>query len=148
VVAVTTPAIPTTTATATATTTTTATATATANTNVSTNASAGQRASARAKAHAPSPAPASSLDAQLSSLARARESLAGGRPDAALSSLDDYDARFPGGAFAQEAGVLRVQALVAQGDRAGAQRVAARFLAAYPQSPHAARVRTLVGTTP
>jgi hypothetical protein len=108
----------------------------------------GRETASAARGHTRAPAPASSLDAQLSSLARARESLAAGRPDTALASLDDYDARYHGGAFAQEAYVLRVQALIAQGDRAGAQRVATRFLAAYPQSPHAARVRSLVSSSP
>jgi outer membrane protein assembly factor BamD (BamD/ComL family) len=62
--------------------------------------------------------------------------------------VDAYEAEYPGGAFTQEAEVVRVDALVREGNRAEAERAGKRFLSAYPKSPHAARVRTLLGYDP
>jgi outer membrane protein assembly factor BamD (BamD/ComL family) len=59
--------------------------------------------------------------------------------------IDDYEARFPGGSLAQEATVLRIEALASQGDRQGASALGDRFVAEHPTSPYAARVRQLLG---
>lgn len=96
--------------------------------------------SARAPAAGPS-----ELSEQVSSLDRARSALAGGNPAEAQRLVEDHEKKFRGGALGQEAEVLRIQALVSQGDREGAKRAAARFLAAYATSPHASRVRAIVG---
>jgi hypothetical protein len=84
------------------------------------------------------------LGEQVAALDRARRALGDGDAVGALRDLDDYQSRFPRGALAEEAEVLRVEALLAEGDRASAARAGARFLAAHPESPHAARVRSLL----
>jgi outer membrane protein assembly factor BamD (BamD/ComL family) len=58
--------------------------------------------------------------------------------------VDEYDAQFPDGMLSQEATVLRVEALVKEGDRSAAVGVGQRFLAAHPTSPHALRVKQLI----
>jgi hypothetical protein len=100
-----------------------------------------------AAAHSPSagPRPASTLGDQVTALDRARRALADGDSRGALHALDDYEARYPHGVLAEEAEVVRVEALVAAGDHEGAARVGARFLASHPNSPHASRVRALLG---
>jgi TolA-binding protein len=90
------------------------------------------------------PAPTSLTD-EVAALDGAREALGGGDPGRALRALDDHDRRFPRGALGPEATVLRVEALAQRGDRAAATRLGAAFLAAHPRSPHAARLRTLLG---
>jgi len=94
-------------------------------------------------AAAPKPA-TSALAEEVRLLDRAREAIAGGDADAALDALARRDQRFGGGALGPEATVLRIEARLQQGDRAGAARLARGFLAAHPQSPLAARVRTLL----
>jgi hypothetical protein len=98
---------------------------------------------ARPRATAPREHP-SALGEQVSALDSARRALASGDAAAAIHQLDDYEARFPEGALFEEAEVLRVEALVAEGDHAAAERAGQRFLAAHPNSPHAARVRALI----
>jgi hypothetical protein len=95
-------------------------------------------------AKAPRPS-SSALGEQVLEVDRARRSLAGGDPADALRRIDAYEARFARGALRDEAEVLRVEALLGAGDRAAATRAADRFLAAHPDSPHAARVRALIG---
>lgn len=104
-------------------------------------------ASARSPAApAPSPrvAPSATLNEQLAALDHARATLDEGDAIRAVALVSDYEARYRDGAFLQEADVLRIEALVKRGDHAGAQRAGARFLAAYPRSPHAVRVRSLL----
>jgi hypothetical protein len=88
------------------------------------------------------------LGEQVSAIDRARRALGDGNAAGALRELDDYESRFPRGALGEEAEALRVEALLAEGDRAAAARVGARFLAAHPASPHAARVRALLAQAP
>jgi hypothetical protein len=85
------------------------------------------------------------LGEQVTALDRARRALGDGDSAAALRQLDEYESRFARGALVEEAEVLRVEALLAANDRAAAARVGARFLAAHPSSPHADRVRALLG---
>jgi hypothetical protein len=82
---------------------------------------------------------------ELSWLEGARAAISSGNPAGALSLLDRYAARFPHGAMAPEASVLRIEALLNAGDRPAAERAAAAFLAADARSPYAARVRSLLG---
>jgi TolA-binding protein len=97
----------------------------------------------RARATTPREHP-SALGEQVSALDSAHRALASGDAAGAIRQLDDYEARFPEGALFEEAEVLRVEALVGAGDHAAAERAGQRFLAAHPNSPHAARVRALI----
>ncbi len=85
------------------------------------------------------------LGEQVSALDRARRALAGADPAGALRIVDDYEARFAHGALVEEADVVRIEALLAMNERAAAARAGSIFLAAHPASPHAARVRALLG---
>jgi hypothetical protein len=91
---------------------------------------------------APQPPP-STLSDEISAIDRARAAIAAGDGVRGLQLVDDYQRRFPRGMFTQEAEVLRVEALVVRGDRAGARRAVERFLAAHPASPHAPRLRAM-----
>lgn len=99
---------------------------------------------------APAPTPATtstplSLSEEVAALDAARRELAAGRARSALGAIDAYRARFPAGALRAEATVLRVEALLGSGDRAGAEREASVIVRAAPESRHAARVLDLLG---
>jgi hypothetical protein len=89
-----------------------------------------------------------SIAREVESLDAARTRLHLGDARGALSALDQYDADAPRGALSQEATLLRIQALVKAGDPAAARRLGLRFLAAHPGTPHAERVRALIGDGP
>jgi hypothetical protein len=84
-----------------------------------------------------------SFSMELAMIERARTALAAGHPDAALGTLDDYEARFETPIFGDEADVLRIEARSALGDRALSAALARQFLATHPSSPLAQRVRSL-----
>jgi outer membrane protein assembly factor BamD (BamD/ComL family) len=84
------------------------------------------------------------LAEEVAALDRVRR-LAAADPEQALRLLDEYDQRFPGGDLAPEALVLRIEALVRGGERARAETLARSFLSNHPRSPHAKRIRTIVG---
>jgi len=84
------------------------------------------------------------LGQEVAALDRARDALAAGNAAGALRQVDEYESQFPRGALAQEATALRIEALLQQGNRDAAVRLADRFLASNPKSPHAARIRLLV----
>ena len=71
---------------------------------------------------------------------RAYALLAAGQSHEALDTLDEYRARFPHGALADEATVLRIEALARMGEETKASNLARAFLNAHPRSPYAARV--------
>ena len=77
------------------------------------------------------------MAAELALLGRVRSSLAAGHRSEALKELDAYDRAFPTSTLAEEAAVLRVDALTAEGHQAAAAAVARRLLAADPTSAHA-----------
>ena len=87
----------------------------------------------------------SALPAELAFLDDARRTLRSGDPARALSILDRYAERFPAGAMAPEATMLRIEALVKAGDRPAALRFAHAFLQGDPSSPYGLRVRSLLG---
>ncbi len=87
---------------------------------------------------------ASTLSEEVRALDTVRKELAIGRARSALADLDAYRARFPNGALTTEATVLRVEALLGAGERASAEREAARLIQAAPNSRHAERVRELL----
>ena len=97
-----------------------------------------------AHAHAAAPV-ASSITQQVAALDRARGALDAGDTSRAVRLVDAYEAEYPSGAFVQEAEVVRIEALVRAGNAAEADRAGKHFLAAYPKSPHDARVRSLLG---
>lgn len=107
-------------------------------------------APSRAASLGPSPrtsttARAPDIQAQIALIDRARAAVAGGNPTGALTALDDYASRFPNGVLGQEAAMLRIEALLARGDKSGAARVGKRFLEQHPRSALAPRVRALTG---
>jgi hypothetical protein len=88
-----------------------------------------------------------SVPAELATLDQARGALAAGEPARALAILDSYTVTYPRAAMAPEATVLRIEALVRAGDRPAAERLGTAFLESHPQSPYAARIRSLLGRT-
>jgi hypothetical protein len=107
---------------------------------VSTRASATTRLAAPVTGLEPS-----SLSEELAALDAARRQLSGGDAQRALRSLDDYARRFQRPRLTTEATVLRIEALVASGNRASAQRLGRAFLARQSNSPYERRVRSLLG---
>ncbi|MFO0566242.1 MAG: hypothetical protein U0263_11305 [Polyangiaceae bacterium] len=87
----------------------------------------------------------SSLGAQIAELDRARNALRGGSPARALELVADYQKKYPSGALAQDAEVLRIDALDRLGRRDEATQGAKRFTEAHPESAHAERLRQLSG---
>jgi hypothetical protein len=85
---------------------------------------------------------------EVTRLDEARTALDQADPDRALTILQEYARRFPRGALAPEAAVLRIEALVAAGDRAAATRAAQSFLRANPSSPYAQRIESLLAPNP
>ena len=87
----------------------------------------------------------SAVSAELADIDRARRALTRREPAEALASLDAHDRRFGHPYFAQEATVLRVEALVALADTDGARRVGEQLLRSEPASPYyAQRIRSLL----
>jgi hypothetical protein len=88
------------------------------------------------------------LSREVTALELAHKALTAHNPDATLRLLTRYRAQFPSGILASEEIVLRAQALLANGDRAGAQALAAGYSAAHPDSPYARRLEELVHAEP
>jgi hypothetical protein len=93
----------------------------------------------------PKLAPAEALRSELMQLDAARTRLARGRPEDALKVLDAYERATPRGRLKLEAEVLRIDALSQMGRRAQARQRARAFLARYPDSVLAGRVRRIAG---
>lgn len=100
----------------------------------------------RAPVTAPHGGPATpvGIQEQVSLIDRARSAAASGQVGATLAALDEYHRRFPRGVLQQEAAMLRIEAMLARGDKATATRLGKRFLEQYPRSALAARVRSLL----
>jgi hypothetical protein len=111
----------------------------------STRASAAPVAAAPSSAVAPLPLRATSLHEEAALLESVREALAASQPSRAFATLDRYDAQFASGVLAEEAAVLRIEALLAAGDRAAARRAGEAFEQKYPGSSYTPRVRARVG---
>ncbi len=90
--------------------------------------------------------PASTLRDEIARLDGVLSAVAAADDPRAVRLADDYERRFPRGTFVQEAEILRIEALVREGKRDAASSAADRFLAAYPSSPHAARLRADTGS--
>jgi outer membrane protein assembly factor BamD (BamD/ComL family) len=74
----------------------------------------------------------------------ARVALSAGDRPRALELLERFETQFPEGVLRPEAAILRIEALVASGDRPAAARAARAFLAANPSSPYAPRIQRLL----
>ena len=98
-----------------------------------------------ASADSPKSVGAPSLADEVAAIKSAKGALASGNAAQALRELDAYKQHFPHGRLAQEATVVRIEALIGSGNQTAAGTVADHFLAAHPDSPYSARVRTLVG---
>lgn len=96
-------------------------------------------------ADSPKSVGAPSLAEEVAAIRSAKGALASGNAAQALRELDAYKLHFPRGRLAQEATVVRIEALIGSGNQAAAGTIADHFLAAHPDSPYSARVRTLVG---
>jgi TolA-binding protein len=78
---------------------------------------------------------------------RARTEFDAGRAGQALVVLDDYAHRFPIQHFAPESLYLRMEALLAAGQRSAALDTARRLSTRHPKSPQAPRARQLLSET-
>lgn len=92
------------------------------------------------------PPVASSMGQEIATVDLARRALREGDAGAALRTLDEYRARWPRGVFAIEVMVLRVETLLAMGQRAAAESLAASTIRAQPTSRYATRLRNLLGS--
>jgi hypothetical protein len=78
-------------------------------------------------------------------VAEARAMLRRGDARGALALLARTAAEFPNGVLVQEREALTIEALNAAGDSGAARTRAAEFLRRYPESPHAAAARAVLG---
>jgi outer membrane protein assembly factor BamD (BamD/ComL family) len=84
------------------------------------------------------------LTREVKALELAHRALAEHDAPLALDLLDRYRVQFPGGSLSSEATVLRAQALLQNGDRAGAQALVDGYVSAHPDSPYARRLKDIV----
>lgn len=91
------------------------------------------------------PALPATLAAEMRLLEAARRALASGAPRSALAALASYERAFQNGALGPEASLLKVRALLAAGDRAGAEALGRQVIAREPHSEHAGAVRAALG---
>jgi hypothetical protein len=89
--------------------------------------------------------PDAQLAEEVRALDQARQAALAHDPERALRLVAAYQALFPGGKLGPEATVLRVEALIATGNKAAAASLAQSFLQSDPSGPLAERVRTLLG---
>jgi hypothetical protein len=89
----------------------------------------------------PAPSAPPSLEVETRALGDVQRALREGRPDEALRLLAQQDASFARGSLKEERAAARVLALCAAGRVAEGRAARERFLASYPQSPAADRVR-------
>ncbi|MEO7034744.1 MAG: hypothetical protein ABI548_12625 [Polyangiaceae bacterium] len=80
------------------------------------------------------------LSAESTLLTEARASLRNGDATAAQQTLNELRVKFPQGVLRQEREVLAIEVLSARGNKNAARRRARSFIAAYPESPHSARL--------
>jgi hypothetical protein len=81
---------------------------------------------------------------QVALIDRARTSAGAGDSAGTLQAVEEYDHRFPRGLLSEEALLLRIEAVAARRGREAASGLARRFLAEYPRSVHADRLRGLL----
>lgn len=114
---------------------------------------AGKPAEVEPPQAAPAPEPSARIDSpnllalEIARVDEARALLNSGKPDAALAALKTYDPASPGAVLGREALIIRIEALLARGDRTGARALAAQYLRRYPKDVHAARMQQIASTT-
>lgn len=91
----------------------------------------------------PRPSGASQLREESAAVLEARAAFRAGDARRCLALLEQARSRFPRGALGQEREALAIEALARTGQRAAAQRRAAAFLRAHPQSPYVADLRRI-----
>ncbi|HEX6242027.1 MAG TPA: hypothetical protein VFZ61_14055, partial [Polyangiales bacterium] len=84
------------------------------------------------------------LDREVAELARVRGELQAGKAEQALAGLASFEREHPASVLMQEARALRIEALLAKRELDAAQDEGARFLRAFPDSPHRVRVQALL----
>jgi hypothetical protein len=98
----------------------------------------------RSSSPAAKASPASLAD-EVAQLKKAKLALESGNSRLALAELATYSQRFPRPTLGTEAAVLRIEALSRSGDAKRAKALAESFVARHPNSPYAARLRSLTG---
>jgi|HubBroStandDraft_1064217.scaffolds.fasta_scaffold04977_5 hypothetical protein len=91
-----------------------------------------------------SPALPPDLQAEVSALGKARAALGRRDGQTALEALDAYEQAFPTGLLADEATVLRVDALALHGAPTEAAALGRRYLSAHPTSPYGTHLRAVI----
>jgi len=90
----------------------------------------------------PELSPADSLRAERALIARANDALRGGDARGALAAVAEHQRRFPSGLLVEERSAARVLALCAAGRTTDGASAREAFLATWPRSVHAAKVRS------
>jgi hypothetical protein len=103
------------------------------------------QSSAPTRANAPPAVQTPTLSDEVTALDRVRQAASSGNPTDALRLLGTYERTFNSPNLAPEAAVLRIEALLALRRETEAKRVGERLLARNPNTPHAQRVRSLLG---
>jgi outer membrane protein assembly factor BamD (BamD/ComL family) len=91
------------------------------------------------------PSPSDSLPEEVRLLSKAEQQVGAGHADQALTTLNEHERRFPGGALAEERLAARVQALCALGRVSEAQAELAKLAHTHPRSAHFDRARRFCG---
>ncbi len=91
---------------------------------------------------------AEKLSREVALLDEARAALGRGDAAAALAALDQRQQEIGAGMLAPEATLIRVEALLARGERGAAAALAERFWAEHPRGAHTDRLRTLLRERP
>jgi outer membrane protein assembly factor BamD (BamD/ComL family) len=86
----------------------------------------------------------SNLTEETAALDAARSALRAGQVAEAIALLDDCTRRFQNGQLQHEASAIRVEALLALGDRTSAEVVARALVASAPKSFAAHRVKAMI----
>jgi hypothetical protein len=98
--------------------------------------------------HPAPPSVAASLSEEIAMIDRARQALVDHDPARALRLTSEHDRRFPRGALTPESRILRVQALLAVGDRPGATQLAESMIQQNPDGAYALRAKHLLDASP
>jgi hypothetical protein len=93
------------------------------------------------------PSASDDLAAEVRALEAVRTAIAERRIARARAGLASYERTFPKKLLADEARVLEIELLLADGRREEAEARASAFLASSANSPYAARVRSLIGAS-